>query len=107
MFKLLVALSLFVAIQGQVGGFTDRPDLLNASETTAMVRLAVNNIKDKQNLLVSPINVVSVATQLVNGINYRIVFTARSPSATGFLTCTAKVYQSFAGAQSVSSATCA
>lgn len=108
MFKLIVALTLFVAIQGQLmGGFTDRPDLLQQPATQVMVRLATEELTKTQNLRVTPINVISVATQVVNGINYRVVFTARSLSALTFYTCTAKVYQSFAGAQSVSSVVCA
>ncbi|CAF0827362.1 unnamed protein product [Adineta steineri] len=108
MFKLLVVLSLIAAIQGQIaGGFTDRPDLLEQSSTRSMIRLAVNDLQAKQNLLVSPIKVLSVATQVVNGINYRIVFTARSMGSDSVLTCTSKVYQQFTGVQSVSSVNCA
>ena len=108
MFKLLVALSLFLAIQGQLpGGFIDRPDLLKDAATRTMVRLAVNDLQAKQNLLVSPVTVVSVATQVVNGLNFRIVFTARSLSSTSAFSCTAKIYQQFSGAQSVSSVVCA
>ncbi|UJR15903.1 hypothetical protein I4U23_002825 [Adineta vaga] len=107
MFKLFVILSMFMTIQGQLpGGFTNRPDLVKADATRTMVRLAVTDLKEKQNLLVSPVNVVNVATQVVNGINYRIVFTARSPSSSGFLTCTTKIYQQFSGLQSVSSVIC-
>jgi hypothetical protein len=106
MFKLLVALSLFVAIQGQIGGFANRPDLVKDPATEDMVRLATNELANSQNLRVTPVTVISVGTQLVNGINYRVVFTARSLSATGFYTCTAKVYQSFSGVQSVSSVNC-
>jgi hypothetical protein len=107
MFKLLVTLSLFLAIQAQPGSFTDRPDLVKSSAARAMVRLAVDELASAQNLRVSAVNVVSVSSQVVNGINYRIVFEARSPSSDTVLTCTTKVYQAFSGAQSVSSVNCA
>lgn len=108
MFKVLIAVALFAVIQGQLaGGFTNRPDLINEVATSAMVRLAVKDLQAKQNLLVSPINIVNVATQVVAGINYLIVFNARSTSSSTLYSCTAKIYQSFTGAQSVSSVSCA
>ena len=107
MFKLLIALSLFIAIQCQIpGGFTNRPDLVNSDATRNMVKLAVNELANSQNLRVSSLNVVSVASQVVNGVNYRIVFTARPFSSNTVVVCTTKVYQSFSGAQSVSSVNC-
>lgn len=108
MFKLLVALALVFTIQAQfAGGFTDRPDLIRSPLADSLVKLAVTELANGQNLRAIPVKVVSVASQLVNGVNYRIVFTARSPSSNTVLTCTSKVYQSFAGAQSVSSVNCA
>jgi hypothetical protein len=106
MFKLLIALSLFIAIQAQVGDFHDRPDLVRDPKTVSMVRLAVAELESSQNLHVLPHGIVSVATQVVNGINYRIVFTARNPSTNGVLSCTTTAYQSLDGAQSVSSVSC-
>lgn len=106
MFKLLIALSLFIAIQAQLGSFHDRPDLVQDPQTVSMVRLAVAELASSQNLRVLPHGIVSVATQVVNGINYRIVFTARIPSTNGVLYCTTKVYESLSGAQSVSSVSC-
>lgn len=107
MFKILLALSLFVAIQGQlVGGFMDRPDLLNSPMTDSMVKLAVKDLAQKSNLNVSPIKILEVATQVVNGINYRITFTARPYATISVLTCTTKIYQPFQGPESVSSAAC-
>ncbi|CAF0817159.1 unnamed protein product [Rotaria sordida] len=107
MFKLIIALSLFLAIQGQlVGGFTDRPDLIKSPVTRDMVRLATSELEKSQNLAVSPFNIVSVATQVVNGINYRIVFTARPFSSDAILMCTTKIYKPIHGAQSVSSVHC-
>jgi predicted PilT family ATPase len=108
MFKILIALSLFVAIQGQlVGGFTDRPDLIGSPVTRNMVKLAVNELANGENLRVSPVNIVSVATQVVNGINYRIVFTARPFASNTLVSCTTRIYQQFSGEQSVSSVNCA
>ena len=108
MFQLLVLLALALTSQAQLaGGFTDRPDLLRSPATSAMVKLAVTELANGQNLRAVPVNVVSVASQLVNGVNYRVVFTARSAGSANILTCTSKIYQSFAGVQSLSSVTCA
>ncbi|CAF2370887.1 unnamed protein product [Rotaria sp. Silwood2] len=107
MFKLIIALSLFVAIQGQlVGGFTNRPDLIGSPATKAMVKLATNELAKSQNRVVSSLEVLSVATQVVNGINYRIVFSARPYTSDALLICETKIYQQFSGAQSVSSVQC-
>ena len=108
MFKLLVALAVVFAVQAQIpGGFTDRPELVRDPSTNALVKLAVTELATSQNLRAVPLNVVSVATQVVNGINYRIVFNVRSVSNNAIQTCTTKIYQSFSGAQSVSSVSCA
>jgi len=107
MFKLLIALALFVAIQGGLpGGFTDRPELVESPETVTMVNLSLGELEKSQNLRALPVKVLHVSTQVVNGINYRIVFTARPYTSTNVLICKAKVYQSFNGAQSVSSVEC-
>ena len=109
MFKILIALSLFlVAIQGQlIGGYHERPDLVNSPTTRTMVKLAVTELAKTQNLEVSPIDVFSVATQVVNGINFRIVFSAHNAGADNALFCTTTVYQRFTGQQSVTSVNCA
>ena len=108
MFKLLIALVVVFAVQAQIpGGFTNRPDLLRDPATETMVKLAVNELATGQNLRTAPINVVSVATQVVNGVNYLIVFNVRSLTNNSILQCTTKIYKSFAGAQSVSSVNCA
>lgn len=108
MLKLVVVLALFITIQAQLlGGFTDRPDLLDSALTRSMVKLAVTELANGQNIRASPMNIVSVSSQVVNGVNYRVVFTARSVTTNAGLTCTAKVFQQFSGAQSLSSVTCA
>ena len=108
MFKILIALSLFIAIQGQlIGGYTDHPELVRSAVTRNMVKLAVAELEKKDNLQVSPIDVVSVATQVVDGLNFRVVFTANQSTSTDVLLCTTVVYQTIAGAQSVSSVQCA
>jgi len=108
MFKILIALFLFVAIQGQLpGGFTERPDLIDSPITKAMVELSVNHLANSENKLrVVSIDVLHVSSQVVNGMNYRIVFTAHPSSSDNVLLCTAQVYQSFKGQQSVSSVEC-
>jgi hypothetical protein len=108
MFKFIIALSLLIVIQGQIpGGFMDRPDLLHDPLTTSMVRLAVSELATKQNLFVTPDDVIAVASQVVNGINYMVVFKAHTPSSDRALFCTTKVYQTFTGEQSITSVNCA
>lgn len=85
----------------------DRPDLLQDPLTTSMVRLAVSDLATTKNLLVTPDEVVAVASQVVNGINYMVVFKAHTPSSDNVLFCTTKVYSTFAGVQSVTSVNCA
>lgn len=106
MFKILVALSLFLAIQGQIGGFVDRPELVLDATTKLMVNLAVTELAKTQNLEVESADVFSVATQLVNGVNYRIGFTVQTSGSKSLLICSAKVYQSFNGQPSVNSVSC-
>jgi hypothetical protein len=108
MFKILIALALFLAIQGQFpGGYIDNPELIQKVETQDMVKLAVAELAKTDNLEVTHTNVVSVATQIVNGINFRIVFTAHQSSSIDVLRCEATIYQRFQGARSVSSVKCA
>lgn len=120
MFKVLIALSLFVAIQGQlvrgttstgkpdlIGGFKDRPELIGTTATQNMVRTAIIDLAQSQNILATPVNVLSVATQLVHGLNYRIVFTARSFTSDSTIVCTAKFFEQFGGPSTLSSVTCA
>lgn len=109
MFKILITLSLFlVAIQGQlVGGYIDRPDLLESPVTQLMVKLAVNDLAQAQNLQVTGTHVVNVATQLVNGVNFLVVFTAQKADTSDVLLCSAKFYQPIEGARSLTSVQCA
>ena len=108
MFKVIIALSLFLAIQGGlIGGFKNRCDLVEDPETLAMVNLAVTELAQSQNLQVTFGDIVGVATQVVNGLNYRIIFTARDSATNNEVFCATKIYQSFSGARSVSSVGCA
>ena len=106
MLKLLIALSLFIAIQAQMGGFQDRPDLIQDPKTVSMVKSAVADLESSQNFRIIPHGVVSVATQVVNGINYRIVFSARLPATNGVVYCTTQFYETLSGEQSLSSVSC-
>jgi hypothetical protein len=107
MFKLLVALSLLVAIQGQLGGFINRLDLVDSEITQPMIKMAIQKLSATENVQVSLVKVVDVATQIVNGINYRINFIGRSLSTNTFVTCATQIYQPFNGPESVTSVKCA
>lgn len=108
MFKILIALSLFLAIQGQIpGGYTDRPDLVKSPVTQSMVKLAVTDLAQRENLQVTPIQVINVATQVVNGVNFLVVFSAQKASTTDVVLCTATIYQPIEGPRSLTSVECA
>jgi hypothetical protein len=108
MFKILIALFLLVAIQGRsLGGFSDRPDLIDSPITKVMVELSVNHLANSENKLrVVRIDVLHVSRQIVNGKNYYIVFTAHPSSSDNVLVCTAKVYEPRQGEISVTSVEC-
>ncbi len=109
MFKLLLALSLFLVIQCRspiLGGYTNRPDLIKSPITQSMVKLAVIELARSENLQVKPIAVISVSSQLVNGINYRIEFTAGTQLSGAILNCVTQIYKPFIGQPSVSSVEC-
>ncbi|CAF0787407.1 unnamed protein product [Adineta steineri] len=107
MFKLLVVFALVAAIQGQLpGGLTNRPELVDQESTRAMVRLAVIDLKNKENLLVSQGKVLSVETQSVSGRIFRIVFQARSILTAAVLICRTEIHQNINGIQSVLSVEC-
>lgn len=108
MFKILIALSLFLAIQGQlIGGYTDRPDLVKSPVTQSMVKLAVAELAQRENLQVTPVQIVNVGTQVVNGVNFLVVFSAEKTSTTDVVLCTAKIYQPIEGPRSLTSVECA
>jgi hypothetical protein len=107
MFKLLIALSLFLAIQGgPIGGFIDRPELIESAATQEMLQLAVAELAKTENLDITPVHVFSVSSQLVNGVNFRIFFLARQSESMDELICSTKIYQTTTGARSVSSVKC-
>jgi hypothetical protein len=107
MFKFIVVIAFIAVIDAQIsGGFVNRPDLLQSSLTESLVKLSLTELANGQNLRATPVNIVSVGTQLVNGINYQIVFVARASSSNSLLTCTTRVYQTFSGTQSVTSVKC-
>ena len=80
MFKLIGALLLLVVacngLLGNLGGYIDRPELLNDSFTETLANYAAEYIEQTQNLILNNLKVIKVETQLVNGVNYKITFTA-------------------------------
>lgn len=106
MFKIIIALSLLFVAQAQlIGGFVNRPDLVSSDLAQSLVSMSVENLASSQNLRVFPLNIISVSTQLVNGINYRVEFVGRTSSNT-FTTCTLRAYQSFTSEPTISSVSC-
>ncbi|CAF1170224.1 unnamed protein product [Adineta steineri] len=114
MFKLLVVLSFIAVIQSQLdggfpslGGYSDHPELIEDVSTRALVRLVVSDLKVNQNLIVTPVKILSVQTQSMYGVTFKIGFTARSTSAPDGLTCTAVVHSGLGDVQTVLSVDCA
>jgi hypothetical protein len=71
-----------------------------------MVKLAVIELARSENRQVKPIAVIGVSSQLVNGNNYRIEFTAGSPPSEVILNCVTQIYAPFIGQPSVTSVEC-
>ena len=59
-----------------VGGYIDKPELVNDQFVSALTSFAAEKIAEAQNLFLTNLKVVRVQTQLVSGTNYKIEFVA-------------------------------
>ncbi|CAF0783768.1 unnamed protein product [Rotaria sordida] len=80
MLKLAAALLvLVVACHGflpNVGGYKDRPDLVNDDKIKALTSYAAEYLSKAQNLFLANLRIIKVQTQVVDGLNYKIDFSA-------------------------------
>ncbi|CAF0882142.1 unnamed protein product [Adineta ricciae] len=108
----LLATLLIVAAQssiiGGVGGYIDRPELLESSEANALVRYAAEQIAMKDNRILDQIKLTRIQTQVVAGINYKLDFTARPINGISakLTTCQAVIYVRFDSTRKLLSAQC-
>ena len=96
MIKLAAAALLLLVVAchgflGNLGGYVDRPELINDQTTQALANYAAEHIATTQNLLLEHIKVIRVQTQLVNGVNYKINFTAEPVEGISGQTTTCEV----------------
>lgn len=110
MFKIGAILLLLVAVSyGQVGGYKDRPDLIDDQLIKDLTVYAAEEIsQSNSNLYLKNLKVTGVQTQVVRGINYKIDFTAeRVNGPTGSqTTCQVVVYVDLDGVKSLSQSQC-
>ncbi|CAF1118353.1 unnamed protein product [Rotaria magnacalcarata] len=112
MFKVAVALILLVAVcHGQFGlpgGYSNKPELINTDFIQSLVVFAAEALSQSQNLFLTNLQVTAVQTQVVNGMNYKIGFTAQ-PTNPKFGTetkCEVVVYVPINGKPNLSSSQC-
>jgi hypothetical protein len=115
MFKLAAVLLaiIFVAVShgfiiGNVGGYIDRPDLIDDSFVQSLTSLAAEHLAIKENLILNHLKVTGVQTQVVAGLNYKIDFTAQPVNgiSTSLKTCHTIIYVRFDKTTSVTEAKC-
>ena len=74
---LLVLIIAFHGTFGQmmVGGYSDRPDLIQHDTTLLLTDLAVDYLLAAQNLKLTDLEITRLQIQVVSGTNYKINFT--------------------------------
>jgi hypothetical protein len=76
---------------GNLGGYTERPELLGDQKMQALVSYAAESLSIAQNLILNNLKVIRVQTQLVNGVNYKLDFTAEPINGISGQTTTCQV----------------
>ena len=104
---LVLAVSHGLAIGG-VGGYTDRPELLEDATVQSVAAFAVEQLAQTQNLSLRRMKLTRVQTQVVAGVNYKLEFTAPiGPLIAGRLSsCEVTVYARFDGTKTISDVRC-
>ena len=115
MFKLTAILlaTLFVAgthgfLAAAVGGFSDRPELLEDATVKSLTVLAAEHLAVTQNLILSRVKVIRVQTQVVAGVNYKIDFTGEPANGISakLTTCQALIYVRFDSSKTITQVQC-
>ncbi len=74
-----------------LGGYSDRPQLIEDAIVQRLTRYASEHIATTQNLVLDHIKITRVQTQVVAGINYKIDFNAQSAKGK-LMSCQALIY---------------
>lgn len=92
----------FATIHGgmNLGGYSDRPELIQDVKVHRLVRYAIDYLTTSQNLYLYNIQITRVQTQVVAGTNYKIDFSG------GSMICQAIIYVRFDDTTSLTSAQC-
>lgn len=115
MFKLTVVLlaALFIATtQGfpapPIGGYTDRPELLEDPRVVSLTMFAAEYMALTQNIILNRVKVIGVQTQVVAGVNYKIDFAGEPVSGiiTERITCHALIYVKFDSTKQIQEVKC-
>lgn len=95
------------AVNGSMhlGGYSDRPELLQDAKVQELAVYVSEHLATTQNLILDHIQMTGVQTQTVAGTNYKIEFTAQSISPEP-VTCEAVIYVRFDGTKTVTRAQC-
>lgn len=91
-----------------VGGYTNRPDLLEDKTVKELVSLATDHVATKDNVFLKNIKIIRVQTQVVAGTNYKINFSGEVNSDKGTITnkCQAIIYVNLESTRQVTSVKC-
>ena len=95
-------------VVGGVGGFVDRPELIDDQTVQALTSFAAENLAITQNLILSKLKVISVQTQVVAGVNYQIDFKAEPVNGVSgqTTTCRVVIYVRFDSTKNILSSQC-
>jgi hypothetical protein len=115
MLKLTVVLlaALFIAatdgfITAAVGGYSDRPELLEDPTVVSLTMSAVEHLALTQDLVLKRVKITRVQTQIVAGVNYKIDFTGEPFNGRNLklTTCQALIYVRFDSTKQIQKVQC-
>jgi hypothetical protein len=87
----LATILIVVNCSDRLGGYSDRPKLIEDTIVQSLTRYASEHIAATQNLVLDHIKITRVQTQVVAGINYKIDFNAQS-SKGKLMSCQTLIY---------------
>lgn len=91
-----------------LGGYSDRPDLIQDAEVQGLVKYASQYLASTQNLVLNYIKIRHVQTQVVAGMNYKIDFTGQSMDnyRNDYMDCQTVIYVRFDGTKRITDIQC-
>jgi len=108
MLKLLAIMLIAVSYGSLLGGYKDRPELLEDRDVQGLAVYATEHLATTQNLLFHHFQITRVQTQTVAGINYKIDFTAEPIDSNDgkLVECQAVIYVRFDSTKKMTSVQC-